>query len=223
MLERIVDDVWVAHRPLRFFGVEVGTKMTVVRLRSGSLFVHSPIALDAPLREAIDALGPVVAIVAPSLFHHLFVGEWAQAYPRAALYACPGLEKKRKDIGWSHVLGEEPETEWSGELDQVFFGARAMENEIVFFHRSSKTIVSCDLIFNLGTHPSGLTRTIARLVGSKGPGTTVLERLTIRDRAAAREQVGRIVDWGAERIVIAHGDIVPANGSATVRDAYGWL
>ena len=111
MFERIADDIWMEPRELRFFGVELGTRMTVVRLRSGGLFVHSPVALDRPTREAIDALGSVTAIVAPNLFHHLYVRDWARAYPGASLSACPGLATKRKDVAWSRVLGDEPEDE----------------------------------------------------------------------------------------------------------------
>lgn len=83
MLERLTDDVWIEQRPLRFFGLETGTRMTVVRLNGGGLFVHSPVALDDTLRATVDALGPVTAIIAPSRFHHLYVGEWAAAYPSA--------------------------------------------------------------------------------------------------------------------------------------------
>jgi Domain of unknown function (DUF4336) len=223
VLERIADDVWVEPRPLRFFGIETGTKMTVVRLASGGLFVHSPVALDTPTRAAVDALGPVTALVAPSRFHHLYVGEWARAYPSASVSACPGLEKKRNDIQWSRVLGDEPAAEWSGELEQVFFGARAMENEVVFFHPKSKTIISCDFIFNLASHPSGLTRVVARLMGQRAPGATLLEHVMIRNRVAAREQIARIVAWGAERIVLAHGPIIESSGSEVVQRAYRWL
>ena len=223
MLDRIADGVWTERRPLRFFGVETGTRMTVVRLADGGLFVHSPVALDAATRVAVDALGPVKAIVAPSLFHHLYVGEWASAFPNASLSACPGLEKKRKDLKWSRVLGDEPETEWKGELEQVFFGARTMENEVVFFHRKSKSIVCCDFIFNLATHPSRLTRVLTRLMGHGEPGVTLLERVMIRDRVPAREQIERIVGWAADRIVLAHGDIIESNGTDVVRRAYRWL
>ena len=223
MFERIADDVWIEPRPLRFFGVETGTKMTVVRLQSGGLFVHSPVALDAATRDAVDALGPVAAIVAPSRFHHLYVGEWARAYPGASLSACPGLETKRKDVAWSGVLGDEPEAAWKGELDQVFFGARPMENEVIFFHRKTKTIISCDFMFNLATHPSGLTRAVAFVMGQREPGTTLLERVLIRNRVAARDQIGRVVAWGADRIVVAHGAVIESNGSELVRTAYHWL
>jgi hypothetical protein len=223
MLERITDDIWVEHRPLRFFGVETGTRMTVVRLADGGLFVHSPVALDAPTRAAVDALGPVKAIVAPSLFHHLYAGQWAEAYPNAPLRACPGLEKKRKDLPWRGVLGDAPEAEWKGDLDQVFFGARTMENEVVFFHRKSGTIVSCDFMFNLATHPSRLTRVVAQLMGNRRPGPTLLEHVMITDRASARQQIGRIVEWQAERIVLAHGDIVRSDAAAVIERAYRWL
>lgn len=223
MLEQIADDVWVAPRPLRFLGVETGTRMTVVRLADGGLFVHSPVGLDASTREAVDALGPIKAVVAPSLFHHLYVGDWSRAYPGASLSACPGLENKRKDLAWSAVLGDEPEAAWSGELEQVFFGARSMENEVIFFHRKSKTIISCDFIFNLASHPSRLTRTVSLLMGHRRPGATLLERILIRNRIGAREQIGRVVAWGAERIVLAHGDIIESNGSEVVQSAYAWL
>lgn len=223
MLQRIADDVWIEHRPLRFFGVETGTRMTVVRLTDGGLFVHSPVALDAKTREAVDALGPVKALVAPSLFHHLYIGEWSRAYPNASLSACPGLEKKRKDLNFTAVLNDAPEAHWKGDLEQVFFSARTMENEVVFFHRKSKTIVSCDFIFNLRSHPSRMTRMAALLMGQHEPGATLLEHVMIRKRDAAREQIGRVVAWGAERILLAHGDIIESNGAEIVRRAYEWL
>jgi hypothetical protein len=223
MLSPITDNVWVEPRPLRFFGVETGTKMTVVRLENGDVFVHSPVAIDPQLREQIDAIGPVRALVAPTLFHHLYIGDWMKVYPEATVSCCPGLEKKRKDLTWTRVLGDDPAEEWKGELEQVFFGARTMENEVIFFHKKSKTIISSDFMFNLSKHPSGFTRFVAFILGNRKPGATLLEHVMIRDRVAARDQVARVVSWGAERIVLAHGENVESNGSDLVKDAYSWL
>jgi len=222
MLRRIAESLWVEARPLRFAGVETGTRMTVVRLAGGGLVVHSPVAMDEGT-PAVDALGPVRAIVAPSRFHHLFVGEWIAAYPDAIACACPGLERKRSDLKWDRVLGDEPEEEWRGEIEQVLFAARSLENEVVFFHRPSRTLICADLVFNLGDHPSPLTRVVARLIGSRRPGATLLERVLIRDRAAAREQVGRMLAWNAERIVLSHGDVIESGGHEVLRRAYDWL
>ena len=55
MLRRLGNDIWVAERPQRFYGLEVGTRMTVLRLADGSLLLHSPIALDAGVRSALEA------------------------------------------------------------------------------------------------------------------------------------------------------------------------
>jgi hypothetical protein len=225
VLEPVSEGIWVASRSLRFFGVEIGARMTVVRLAGGGLFIHSPVALDAATREAVDALGPVVAIVAPCRFHHLHVAEWARAYPDASVSACPGLDAKRPDVRWSRVLGDEvpPDAEWSGDLEQVFFSAFPLQNEVVFFHRKTRTLVSSDIVFTLGRHPSALTRGIAWLSGNSEPGPTLLERFAIRDRGAAREQIDRMVAWDAERIVLAHGPILAENGAAILEEGYRWL
>jgi hypothetical protein len=84
-MERVADGVWVADAPFSFFGVRLGTRMTVVRLRDGGLFVHSPVPLTPALRAEVDALGSVRHIVAPNIAHHLYVGEWKEAYPDALL------------------------------------------------------------------------------------------------------------------------------------------
>lgn len=46
-----------------------GGRMAVVQLSDGSLWVHSPVELDTPLREALDKVGPVMHIVSPNYEH----------------------------------------------------------------------------------------------------------------------------------------------------------
>lgn len=223
MLVPVVPEIWSVARPLRFLGVETGCRMTIVRLRGGGLFVHSPIGLEDGLREEVDGLGPVEAVVAPSLFHHLSISAWKQAYPEAVFACCPGLERKRADFAWDRVLGDRPEPEWAEDLQQVSFAARTMENEVVFFHPASRTMICADAIFNLGRHPSPFTRVVARALWNRQPGATWLERVMIRDRAAAREQVDRMLAWRPERILLAHGPSIESDGEAVLRRAYAWL
>jgi hypothetical protein len=222
-MQPLAEDLWVEARPLRFAGVETGTRMTVVRLSDGRLFVHSPVSLDAETRKAVDALGPVKAVVAPSGFHHLYVGGWMRAYPDAVVCCCPGLERKRRDLPWARVLGDTPEPEWQGEIDQVYFAARKLESEVVFFHRASRTLICADAVFNLAKHPSRFTRAVAFLMGNRRPGVTLFERILIRDRRAAREQVDRMLAWNPERIVLAHGALIETGGAEVLRRAYAWL
>jgi hypothetical protein len=222
MLTRFAEGVWVEARAVRFLGVETGTRMTVVRLSDGGLFVHSPVGLDDATRRAVDALGPVRAVVGPSIFHHLSIGQWMAAYPDAVFAACPGLEWKRPDLAFTCVLGDTPHPAWARDLDQAYFSARR-ENEVVFFHRESRTMICSDALLNLSTHASAVTRLAARLMGNVSPGAGWPERLMVRDRAVARRQVARIVAWDIDKIVLAHGELVARDGRAVVRDAYAWL
>lgn len=223
MLEAVTDGIWCRAIPLRFFGIETGTRMTLLRLSERRLLVHSPVPLTPELRAEVDALGTVAAIVAPCLFHHLYVGPWAAAYPGAIAACCPGLERKRADLRWQRVLTDTPEGEWRRDVDQVFFAANALMNEIVFFHRESSTLVCADAVFNLARHPSALTRAAAVLLGNREVGPSRIERWMTRDRARAREQIDRMLAWKPQRMVLAHGPIVESDATEVLRRAFAWL
>ena len=91
-------EIWLADGPVApFLGFRYPTRMAVIRLSDGGLFVWSPVALTDPIRAAIDRLGPVRHLVSPNALHHLFLGEWKSAYPAARLYASPRLRRKRRD------------------------------------------------------------------------------------------------------------------------------
>jgi hypothetical protein len=223
-LRQLAKDLWVAERPQRFYGLEVGTHMTVIRLADGSLLLHSPVALDTELRRELDALGRVRFSVAPNRMHHLYAGKVAEAYAEARLWVGPGLERKRPDLVFAGVLGDEAPTEWKGQLDQVFFRGRPYENEVVFFHRASRTLILCDLAFNFGQRAAAGTRLLMRLVRSYGRfGPSKLDPLLIRDRRAARQSLEQILRWDFDRVVVAHGDVLERGGHEALRQGYSWL
>lgn len=223
-MRQLHESLWVVERPQRFYGLEVGARMTVVRLADGGLLLHSPVALDAGLRSALDALGPVRCAVAPNRVHHLYAGAVAEAYPDARLWIAPGLERKRPDLVHAGVLGDEAPAEWRGQLDQVFFRGRPYENEVVFFHRASRTLLVCDLAFNFGPGAAAPTRWLMRLIRSYGRfGPTRLDPLLIRDRPAARASLERILAWDFDRVVVAHGDVLESGGREALRRGYAWL
>jgi hypothetical protein len=100
LVHNLAPELWVVDRPLRLPVVkaEIGTRMTIVRLRDRGLFLHSPVKLELNLRQALYQLGEVRAIAAPNRVHHLFVADYLAAYPQAKSYAAPGLESKRRDL-----------------------------------------------------------------------------------------------------------------------------
>jgi hypothetical protein len=223
-LRPLAENLWVAERPQTFYGLPVGTRMTVIRLAGGRLLLHSPVALDANLRAELDALGPVSFAVAPNRVHHLYAGEVAKVYPGTRLWVAPGLERKRPDLVYEAVLGDEAPEEWRGEVDQVFFRGRPYENEVTFFHRASRTLLLCDLAFNFGPRSAAPTRLLMKLMRSYGRlAPSKLDPLLIRDRRAARESLERILAWDFDRIVVAHGDVLESGGHEVLRQGYSWL
>jgi hypothetical protein len=198
--------------------------MTVVRLPSGGLFLHSPVRLDEPTRRALDAIGPVQSIVAPSKVHHFFVGDYRTGYPEARLFAAPGLPEKRRDLRFDAVLDDGSQSEWGGVLEHALFRGAPLMNEVVFLHRPSRTLILTDLAFNMQQPPSGRARLFCWIVGANrrfGPHRIV--RFGIRDRAAARESVRRILQWDFDRVVVTHGEVLASGGKQLFAEGFAYL
>jgi hypothetical protein len=223
-LRKLADKLWVAERPQSFYGLPVGTRMTVIRLGGDRLLLHSPVALDPELRRQLDLLGRVCFVVAPNRVHHLHAGDVVLAYPEARLWLAPGLERKRPDLRFEALLTDEAPEEWRGEVAQVFFRGRPYENEVAFYHPSSRTLILCDLAFNFGPSSAVVTRLLMKLLRSYGSlGPSKLDPLLIVDRHAARESLERILAWDFDRVIVAHGDVLESGGHEILRRAYAWL
>jgi hypothetical protein len=217
-------DLWVAESPLRFLGIDVGARMTIVRLPDQTLWLHSPIAAASELVQQVAGLGPVAHLVAPNRFHHLFVSEWKQAFPEASVFAAPGLDSKRPDLASAAVLGDAPEPGWADAIDQIRIEGVPLANEVVFFHRPSATLIATDLAFNIQASSPPLTRFAFRLSGAYGRlAPTVIERLIIRDRPAFRRSLERILAWPFERVVVAHGEVSENGGREQITRGYEWV
>jgi hypothetical protein len=220
----VAERLWVAEAPASVLGVELGTRMSVVRLEDGGLFLHSPVDLDDALRAELAALGPVRCVVAPNKLHYLSVHHYFGGYPEAKIYAAPGLEGKLEQLSFHGVLGDRPEEAWAADLDQVLFAGAPAVQEVVFFHRATRTLILTDLCFFIPADSPFGTRLFAQVSG-------VLEKLSpsraframIRDRAAARASLERILAWDFDRILLTHGRLVETGGHPMFRQAFTWL
>ena len=96
MKEFIANKIHIDEIPLQFLGMQLGTRMTVIKMKTNSLFLHSLTKLTHVLKNILDELGKVSIIVCPNKLHHLYINSYVENYPKAKLYAAPGLEKKGK-------------------------------------------------------------------------------------------------------------------------------
>lgn len=223
-LTKLDENLWVASRPLKLFVGDIGCRMTVIRLPSGGLLLHSPVPLDPPTQQALDALGPVRWIVGPSKVHHLYLGDYASAYPAAQLVGAPGLAEKRRDLRFHQVLADEASLDFEGVVEHRVFAGAPLMNEVVLLHRPSRTLVLTDLAFNVppgGRNEARLFHWLVGAVGRFGPHRIV--RLGIRDRAAARRSLEQILGWDFDRVIVAHGEVLASGGKAAVMEGFAAL
>jgi hypothetical protein len=189
-------------------GLRMPIHATIARLADGGLAICSPIGFDDATATAIDALGPVRTLVAPSALHHLFLGEATRRWPAAKVWATPGVRAKRPDVRIEHELGAACPDEWTGALEAVHVGGAPKLSETALFHRPSGAVIATDLVFHV-TRPANLaTRLILAMTGTGGGrlAQSRVWRFATRDRGATRAAAERILAWPIAQIVVAHGE-----------------
>lgn len=202
--------------------LDLGARMTVVRLDEGSLLLISPITLSPELKEQIDSLGAVKAIIAPNNMHYLDLDEVSHLYPEARCFALPGVAHKVKTE--VEPLESGANDLWSGVLNNFQFEGSGYLDEVTFYHCPARTLIVTDLSFNV-PHKNSVSNLLTRLIlGVKYRfGPTRLLRMSIRDRETGRAGIERILDWDFDRVIVTHGDIVEQGGKEKFRKAWAWL
>lgn len=227
MLAPFAPSLYSADGPtVPFFGFPYPTRMAVVRLSDGGVWVWSPVALSEELANEVQTLGPVRHIVSPNKIHHLFLNEWAHRWPDARLYAPPGLARKKPGLRFHAELDDQPHPAWAADIDQVVFRGSFAMQEVVFFHRASRTAIIADLIQR---HPeskmSGWKGMLMRIDGLVGEhGSTPREwRASFLRRGPARAARNKVLGWNAERLLIAHGECAQTDATGIIAAALSWI
>lgn len=225
-LQPLGENIWIADGPVVVaYGMPFPTRMAVVRLERGGLWLWSPVQLNDELRREITALGEPRYAVEPNKLHHLALAQWVDAWPRLELHAPPGLAHKRRDLRFVAELRDEAPPPWRGEIDQQPIEGSFFMTEIFFFHRRSRTCLVGDLVQRHSDDGRAWKRWMIALGGVGGAdGSTPRDaRMTFWRRGRARACVERALDWKPRRLVIAHGPCAADDGEAVLRRAMSWL
>jgi hypothetical protein len=228
MLREIDRDLWVAEQPLRYFGLSVGTRMTVMRLNSGELVVISPIRIDTAIIEQLGELGTVAHIVAPNLYHYLFAADFKKLYPHALFWAAPGLDRKKPELTIDRTIDCDAPTPWTG-IESIFFdGFNTLTlsgfdllNECVFLHIASRTLILTDTALYFDNTFPIITRLATSILGGyQSLSPTLLERIATTDKQKVSKSVDRVLSWDFDRVIMAHGTIIERDGKAMFDRGY---
>lgn len=219
-------------------------------MQSGSLAVFSPTALTSDVRTTIEALGNRVAyLTALDFEHHIFLSEWARAFPNAKILGPDGLAEKRAKIDeefagarfdyvWTPKNKEsfKVDPEFDAEFDYEYVNAHA-NKELAFFHKRDKALIEADLLFNLpateqysrtkeGATSGFLTRMFVGLMSASGDAKWQKRFLwygaSAKDRTSFNQSAKKINSWDFDMIVPCHGDVIESGGKGIFQKVYGW-
>lgn len=223
MLTKITDGIWGYEQDLRLpLGMRLPSRTTLVRLTDGSLVMHSPLGFDEETAKAIDELGEVKTIIAPSCIHYLFLTAATKRWPDARVLGAPGLEKKAPVKGVAfEPLPHDGVVEGLGD-DLVVRRIDGVPyiTEHVFLHRPTGSLVVTDLVFNLHRCSSWGMRLYLRCMGAwEKTAQSAIWRVLTKDKPAAAESARAVLALDFDRLVVAHGDVVTENARAVLESA----
>ncbi|EJX1243342.1 DUF4336 domain-containing protein [Vibrio alginolyticus] len=226
-MKKLAHEIWIFDGdPVQFLGLPYTTRMTIVRLSDGGLWIHSPIKLSNSIREQINNLGQVKYLIAPNHLHHLFLSEWVFAYPSAEVYGTDEVIKKCRDIHF-HASLNQGGNAWNSEIEQELFSGSPLMEECVFYHRLSKTLIVTDLVENFsGQDFNYWQRFVAKGAGILDPnGKMPLDwRLSFMfSKQEARKHLNKLLSWKPNILVMAHGEIVLDNADEFLQRSFKWL
>jgi hypothetical protein len=223
------ENIWIVDGPnVRDMGVMFTTRMAVVRLSDGSLWVNSPVSVPFDTLKRITELGPVRYLIAATPRHVWRLAAWHALFPAAQLWAprTTPFTLNKGHLPFTGILGDEPPQAWKDDFDQLAFKGNPLIEEIVFFHKQSRTVILDDLI---QIHPmvkgKPFRNALWKLEGVASPhgGVALDIRLSFTNRDLARRSLVKLLSWDFDKLIIAHGACVEQDAKPFVERAFRWL
>ncbi len=215
--------IWDTRYPIHLGPFSLTSRMTVVRLEDGSLWVHSPCPASKAVVNNLRCLGQVRYVVAPNRSHHLHFQGFIAHFPAALGYVAPGLIDKVPTLVGNAELGCGP-MPWEPEITDFRIDGLPLIGETVFFHRPTNSLIVTDLLFNFSGALPLPQRLLARALGvHEKLAMSRTMRLAIPDRKALARSLEPILELEADRVILAHGEIVQADARRAIAAAFEFL
>jgi hypothetical protein len=228
-MQAFAHNVWTVDGPnARDFGVLFTTRMTVVKLADGSIWIDSPVSVPFETLKQVTEWGPVRYLVAATPRHVWRLAAWHTLFPDAQLWASRPtlLTLKKGHLPLTGTLKDTPPSDWSLDLDQLAFQGNPLAEEVMFFHKASRTVILDDFIQE---HPNvkgkPLRNALFQLEGVASPqgGVALDIRLSFTNRKLARRSLDKLLSWDFDKLIIAHGACIEKGAKPFVEQAFQWL
>lgn len=191
----------------KVWGCTGSVRMSVIG-DGDDLVLYSPVALGRDHVAQIATRGRVGLIIAPNLYHHMFLRDAVAAFPEARVLVPEGLLEKIGPVDRAEVMAPGLDLRLPAELDHHLFAGHAIR-ETSLFHRPSGTLVTADLLYNYHAEHYAAEKAFFWLVGIYGrPMVPFYHRFAIEDKGDVRRLIDRVRSWPVRQIVPCHGRII---------------
>lgn len=219
-LEPLADNLWRVEGELPH--MQLKRVMTVARLSSGKLVLHSAIAMDEPGMKALEALGEPAWMVVPNGWHRIDAARFKARYPGLKV-VCPADSRKRVEqvvaVDGTYDDFPQPDPDDNSVRFEHFGSRKRVEGAMLVRSDDGVTAVMCDSLFNLPHQKGFVWWVYGRLLGSTGgPKVTLIGRLFLLAGGGKASYKAWLERLAANEDLVR---IVPGHGHVVTEDARG--
>ncbi|KAK6155040.1 hypothetical protein DH2020_009288 [Rehmannia glutinosa] len=226
--QAVKDSIWLfeQEQALGFSSVSTNIRMTVIKLKSGGLWVHAPIAPTKECIQLVKELGaPVEYIILPTFAyeHKIFVGPFSRKFPQAQVWVAPrqwswplNLPLEFFGIFRAKTLkDEDPSTPWADEIEQKVLSSPEVGIgpyvEVAFYHKRTRTMLVTDAVIYVPRQPPECISKESLLSSAKnGLAVKILSKgKEVPEEPVVDNQMNRQKGW--ERMVLQILFLGPSN------------
>jgi len=228
-LQAFAKNIWLVEGSnVRDMGIMFTTRMTIVKLANGSVWIESPVPVPFETLKRITELGPVKYLVAATPRHVWRLERWHTLFPAAQLWTSrpTPFTLKQGQLSLTGILGDVPQPDWADDFDQLAFQGNPLIEEVFFFHKESHTVILDDL-FQIHPIVKGkpFRNALFKLEGVASPygGVALDMKMSFTNRNLARQSLEKLLSWDFDKLIIAHGICIEKDAKPLLERAFRWL
>jgi Domain of unknown function (DUF4336) len=228
-IQQFGENIWIVDGPkVRDMGILFTTRMVIIKLQDGSLWIDSPVPVSFETLLQISNLGSIRYLIAATQRHVWRLESWHNLFPQAQLWVTETtpFTLKKGILSYTGILRDTPEQGWVNDLDQLLFMGSPFLKEVLFFHTSSHTLILDDLIqIHVLEKNQPFSNALLKLEGVTSPagGVALDIRLAFTNRKLARLSLQKILSWDFDKLIIGHGNCIEKDAKEYVAKSFSWL
>jgi hypothetical protein len=228
-LQEFGKNIWIVEGPrVLDMGIWFTTRMTIVKLSNGTLWINSPVPTSFDILRQISKLGSVKYLVAATPRHVWRLDSWHTLFPEAQMWVTrkTAYTLAKGKLSFTGFLKDELFEDWKEDLDQVLFKGSSSIEEGFFFHKPSNTLILDDMIQIHSREPGQpFLNALMNLDGVAAPfgGVGIDIRLSFGDKKLAQKSLEKVLAWNFDKLIMAHGPCIIKDAKSIVERAFGWL